>query len=197
VSEQIYVWKNEQKLGPYLKSEIASRIESGEFSRDDQFWQPGTSGWTKLAELFPARRAEAKNAAQAAQPPAQAQHRSRGYWAGYLYAAFWGFVTYSSATHALATLLTVQSIPTEVGARAEFLTKLVLWPVLTVVFGWVTYRLLVRKVGMKMIYVLVCVHAANVLAEGIVPWKLVFWIVLSAIVVAEFRERERRMKAQS
>jgi len=114
------------------------------------------------------------------------------YWFGYLYAAFWAFVTYSCATHALAMLIMLQSgIPNGIQARTEFLGSLILWPILVAVFGWVTYRLVTRKATMKMIYVLVAVHGANVLLEGIIPWKLVFWIVLSAIAIVKFRERDK------
>jgi hypothetical protein len=44
-----------------------------------------------------------------------------------------------------------------------------------------------RKVNMGMIYFLVMLHGANVFARGIIPWMLVFWIFLSAIVISKFR----------
>jgi hypothetical protein len=44
-----------------------------------------------------------------------------------------------------------------------------------------------RKVNMGMIYFLVMPHGANVFARGIIPWMLVFWIFLSAIVISKFR----------
>lgn len=53
-----------------------------------------------------------------------------------------------------------------------FFTSLALWPLATIAFAWVTYRLLARKAGMKMIYRFVCLHAANVLAKGIIPWQV-------------------------
>src|SRR5437867_8947190 len=73
----------------------------------------------------------------------------------YVYAAFWGFVTYSCATHTLATLVRLQTgLPNDGPARLELIISLILWPLATIAAGWVTYRLLARKVTLNMIYVL-------------------------------------------
>src|SRR5664279_434427 len=91
------------------------------------------------------------------------------YWFGYLYAAFWGFCTYSCATHVLATLITFQGWPETAYEQGKIITAMALWPIMTVLFGWVTYRLLRGKVSMIMIYVLVVVHTLNMIGEGIIP----------------------------
>ena len=59
---------------------------------------------------------------------------------------------------------------------------------MTLVFAWITYRLLVRKISQRMIYTLVGIHALNVLVEGIIGYKLFFFVFLSVIVVTNFRD---------
>jgi hypothetical protein len=121
--------------------------------------------------------------------------RKQSYWFGYLYAAFWAFVTYSCFTHAVGAIRVVSAFlgtphhaALNTQTQAELSMTTILWPLMTVVFAWVTYRLLARKVSMRMIYVLVGLHGLNALFEGLIPYKLVIFVVLSGIVVMNFRE---------
>ncbi len=117
----------------------------------------------------------------------------RPYWFGYLYAAFWAFVTYSCATH---TVVAIQLVFAAMGSQAplfdqtkmELIMAAFLWPAGTLLFGWVTYRLLVRRVSMRMIYALVAFHAANVLFSGAAPYLVAFWAILTAIVTTKFKQ---------
>ena len=112
------------------------------------------------------------------------------YWYGYVYAALWAYVTYSCLTHLLATILAFRlPHPGDPAADASFWTQAVLWPAATAAFAWVTYRLVMRRVSMAMIYVLVGVHGLTVLMHGIVPKELVFYFVLSYIAVVNFKSR--------
>ncbi len=121
--------------------------------------------------------------------------KSQSYWFGYLYAAFWVFVTYSCFTHTVVAIRVLSAFLGSPGHRAvdiqrqtALIAATILWPLMTLVFAWITYRLLVRKVTLRLIYILVGLHALNVLSEGIIPYKLVLFVVLSVIVVTHFRE---------
>jgi hypothetical protein len=115
----------------------------------------------------------------------------KAYWFGYVYAAFWAYVTYSCFTHLLWVILKFNSdvSGSSQAAVAEKWTSAVLWPAGTVIFGWMTYRLIAQKVGMPTIYALVAIHGLNILMRGIIPRELVFYISLSAIVVTNFKRR--------
>ncbi len=132
--------------------------------------------------------------------PQETASKKRPYWFGYLYAAFWAFVTYSCVTH---TVVTIQLLFAGMGSHApladqikmELIMGAFLWPAATLLFGWVTYRLLVRRVSMKMIYMLITFHAANVLFSGAAPYLVAFWVLLTAIVTTKFKEFLRLTKA--
>ncbi len=123
----------------------------------------------------------------------QAPAKKRPYWFGYLYAAFWTFVTYSCVTH---TIVAIRVLFVAMGSQAtladqtkmELIMGAFLWPVATVFFAWVSYRLFTRRVCMKMIYALVLIHAANVLFSGLIPVVVAFWAILSGIEIAKFKE---------
>ncbi len=70
----------------------------------------------------------------------------------------------------------------------ELLIGLFMWPIATVLFGWATYRLLVRKVSMAMIYTLAVFHALNVLALGAAPYLVTIWAILSGLAIIEFKK---------
>jgi|SRR5438067_3244583 len=124
--------------------------------------------------------------------PSEATSAKQQYWFGYLYAAFWAFVTYACATHTFATwsVFINQPLPTEIGERSKVITLLVIWPVATFFFAWVTYRLLIRRVSYTMILFLVALHTLNVISEGVIPYKVLLWLFLTVIVVTKFRPRE-------
>jgi len=128
--------------------------------------------------------------------PSKGTRQNEEYWFGYLYAAFWAFVTYTCATHVFATwsVAVNQPLPTDIGERSRVITLLVIWPVATLFFGWVTFRLLIRRVNFTMILFLIALHALNVLSEGIIPYKVVLWLVLTTIVLINFRRREMLQK---
>jgi hypothetical protein len=130
------------------------------------------------------------------QASAASQHvrGKRPYWFGYLYGAFWAFVTYSCFTHAVISIRPLSILlgapnrpPLDIENQSRLITTIILWPLATLLFAWVTYRLFARKVSLRFVYVLVCLHATNVLFEGIIPYKFAIWAVLSAIVVINFK----------
>jgi hypothetical protein len=49
---EIFVTKNEQKLGPYSPLELRSRIDSGQFTESDFGWHNGLSGWLPLSQIL-------------------------------------------------------------------------------------------------------------------------------------------------
>lgn len=66
----IYLIKNGQNYGPYSKSEVMTRIQSGSFSLDDLAWFEGCSGAVTIAQVLgrtpppkaaPTRKPAAKN----------------------------------------------------------------------------------------------------------------------------------------
>lgn len=122
-------------------------------------------------------------------PPDAPQQQRKSYWHGYVYAAFWAYVTYSCLTHLIGKVLLFSSRPTgSPEAAAEFWTQVAIWPIATAAFGWTTFRLVTRKATMTMVYVLVVIHGLNVLMRGIRPIELVFYIALSGVVVTEFKK---------
>jgi hypothetical protein len=127
---------------------------------------------------------------------------ARPYWFGYLYAAFWAFVTYSCFTHAVVAVRTISALlgsPPRSGLsielQAQLITTTLLWPLMTLAFAWVSYRLITRKVTMTFIAILVALHATSVLFEGIIPTKLLLFIFLSGIVIPNFRHYFNAQKA--
>lgn len=48
----IFVAKNEQKLGPYTVEEVRARIGSGSFSGEDLGWHEGLTDWQPLSRLL-------------------------------------------------------------------------------------------------------------------------------------------------
>lgn len=48
----IYVYKNEQQLGPYTKEEITTSLEDGLFSPSDTAWTSGLLEWTSLGSIM-------------------------------------------------------------------------------------------------------------------------------------------------
>jgi hypothetical protein len=48
----IFVAKNEQKLGPYSVEEVRVRIGSGSFSGEDLGWHEGLTDWQPLSRLL-------------------------------------------------------------------------------------------------------------------------------------------------
>ncbi|SRR5258708_1015782 len=113
----------------------------------------------------------------------------KNYWFGYLYAAFWSYVTYSCLTHFLAIIMpSTASVPSYAQAASYKVTSAVLWPAGMIFFGWTTYRLIAQKVGMATIYALVVIHGLNILMRGIIPTELVFYIVLSVVTVKNFKK---------
>ena|SRR2546423_6435719 len=62
----IYVYKNDEQLGPYEDSSVAECLESGYFSPDDMACYSGSTNWVPLGTLFP-REAAARQSQQ--QPP--------------------------------------------------------------------------------------------------------------------------------
>jgi len=126
--------------------------------------------------------------------PSAVPAKRHPYWFGYLYAAFWAFVTYSCFTHTVVAIRVVSAFLGSPGhaaldtqRQAQLITTTILWPLMTLLFAWVTYRLFIRKVTLRMIYVLVTLHALNVFFEGIIPYKLALFVILSVIVVTNFR----------
>ena len=120
---------------------------------------------------------------------------TRPYWFGYSYGAFWGWVTFCCIKHTvdafqiLFAVLGSQS-PILLQIKMEAVFSALIWPIATLFFGWVVYRLFTRQVGMKMIYALVSLHFVNVLVSMAVPWWMIvaFWAVLSLVVVSKFKE---------
>src|SRR5205085_1562400 len=49
----IYVWKNNEQLGPFEKDELERRVASGAFSGDDLVWRDGLEDWQPLRQLYP------------------------------------------------------------------------------------------------------------------------------------------------
>ena len=47
----IYIAKNDQKLGPYSADEIRNRISTGEFSEADPGWHDGLPNWQPLSQI--------------------------------------------------------------------------------------------------------------------------------------------------
>ena len=49
---QIYITKNEQKLGPYTPAEVRARIASGQFSESDPGWHDGLRDWLPVSQVL-------------------------------------------------------------------------------------------------------------------------------------------------
>ncbi|MEY2547488.1 MAG: hypothetical protein QOD64_70 [Verrucomicrobiota bacterium] len=49
----IYVWKNNEQLGPFEKDELERRAGSGAFSGDDLVWRDGLEDWQPLRQFYP------------------------------------------------------------------------------------------------------------------------------------------------
>lgn len=64
----IYVYKNNEQLGPYEDSAVAESLRSGYFSPDDMACVAGSSSWMPLGSLFP-QEATARQSHQQQQPP--------------------------------------------------------------------------------------------------------------------------------
>jgi hypothetical protein len=128
--------------------------------------------------------------------PTKVKHPNsfRNYWFGYVYGLFWGFVTFSCATHAILLIATIQTIPSDIEKRAALFTQMFLWPVSTIFFAWATIRLLLGKAGLTLVATLVVLHALNVLAKGISINDLTWWMTLSAIALWGFKERAVKLE---
>jgi flagellar basal body-associated protein FliL len=48
----LYVYKNEQQLGPFDESQISEALSRGEFSSEDLAWKEGLNGWVMLGDLL-------------------------------------------------------------------------------------------------------------------------------------------------
>lgn len=49
----IYVYKDDQQLGPFENAQVAEALHTGKFSYDDVAWQEGWTDWRPLRTLFP------------------------------------------------------------------------------------------------------------------------------------------------
>jgi uncharacterized membrane protein YhdT len=123
--------------------------------------------------------------------PTEQKSPQNSYWYGYLYAAFWGYVTYCCATHLLGTV-SKPGVSSDTQAQTAFGVGLVMWSGATAFFAYVTYLLAQRRASLGLIYTLVAIHAVNVVIRGIYPGELLFWIVWSAMAIVKFREQKRR-----
>ena len=109
----------------------------------------------------------------------------------YFYGVFWAYVTYCCATHALESLrIAFLGLPNSGEALGKLVAQLVLWPIFTIVFAWATYRLVLHKASLRMVYVLISIHGLNVFAKGIPPVDLIYWAILSGIVIMGFKKEE-------
>lgn len=179
---------------PIVTNSLADEVAAGRVGCD---WRLRASeDWpnSTVDEFLRTRVLASSSALPAAKEPS--------YWFGYLYAAFWAFVTYSCFTHAVVAIRVVSVLlgsqtrdPLDTQTQAKLIATTILWPLATLLFAWVTYRLLARKVTLRMIYVLVCIHATNVLFEGLIPYKLLIWAVLGAIVVINCKDYFRPHEA--
>ncbi len=52
VTVQIYVTKNQEKLGPYSVAEVRARLASGQLSESDVGWHQGLANWLPLPQLL-------------------------------------------------------------------------------------------------------------------------------------------------
>ena len=64
----IYLWKDNQQLGPFEEADIKGRLAGGSLSYDDLGWREGMSDWTPLRQIFPEPSAPVVSAA----PPTSA-----------------------------------------------------------------------------------------------------------------------------
>ncbi|MEY2483133.1 MAG: hypothetical protein QOK24_1661 [Verrucomicrobiota bacterium] len=49
----IYLWKDNQQLGPFEEADIKSRLADGALSYDDLAWREGMSDWQPLRQIYP------------------------------------------------------------------------------------------------------------------------------------------------
>jgi len=49
----IYIWKNNEQLGPFQKDEVKRRVASGAISGDDLVWRDGFEDWQPIRQLYP------------------------------------------------------------------------------------------------------------------------------------------------
>jgi hypothetical protein len=125
-----------------------------------------------------------------ANPPVEPpQQRQYSYWYGYVYGAFWTYVTYCGFMNLFGTLLLSGRQTSDTpGATAEFWISLILRAIATAAFGWAAYRLFMGKVTMWMIYILVVVHGVYIVMRG-TPGALLLYIVLSYIAISCFKRQ--------
>jgi len=53
MSSGIFIFKNDEQLGPLEESEVRSRIAAGSMTPDDLAWQEGMTDWVSLRQLYP------------------------------------------------------------------------------------------------------------------------------------------------
>ncbi len=120
------------------------------------------------------------------------------YWYGYLYAAFWGYLTLACGGYAVLKA-SKPPIPGDVQSQTEFWAGIVVACCVGAVFARFTYLLLMRRASMNLIYTLVGIHGLGVLLRGIRLIDLAIWGVLSAWMVSAFgaqRATEAGSKSQ-
>jgi len=66
---EIYIGKNDEKLGPFALDEIKKGLEEGRFTVEDLAWYEGCEGWIPLTSIPDLQIALPEQAAQAPAPP--------------------------------------------------------------------------------------------------------------------------------
>ena len=74
---EIYIGKNNEKLGPFALDEIKQGLEEGRFTAEDLAWYEGCDGWIPLTSIPNLQISLPEQAAQAPAPP-MAELASRG-----------------------------------------------------------------------------------------------------------------------
>jgi hypothetical protein len=58
-------------------------------------------------------------------------------------------------------------------------------------FAFAAYRLVRRRAGVRLVYVVAALHGLNVVLRGLRPIDIVLWLAISGTAVTKFRKQER------
>jgi hypothetical protein len=74
----LYIFKNNQQLGPFDESHVRNEMRSGNFSASDLACQEGSTQWVPLSTLFPAETYGQESNSQSSYPGMNQQQASQG-----------------------------------------------------------------------------------------------------------------------